>query len=164
MASNHLSYLDPGVVAVACPRRINFIARDDLFTVHPFFSWWLRKVNVFPVKRDSADISAFRESMRRLSAGAGLLIFPEGSRQKGGVLGNPEPGVGFLVARTSAPVIPVFLQGTEKALPRDAKRLYFNRITVCFGRKILLEGRMPYQDIALEIMRNIRHLSCAGLN
>lgn len=164
LACNHLSYLDPGIVAVACPRRINFIARDDLFTVHPFFSWWLRNVDVIPVKRNSADISAFKESMRRLSAGKGLLIFPEGSRQKAGVLGKPEEGVGFLAVKSNVPVIPVFIKGTEKALPRDAKKLQIHPISISFGEQISLERRMPYQDAALEIMNGIRHLSCTGLN
>ncbi len=164
LASNHLSYLDPGIVAVACPRRLNFIAKEDLFTVHPFFSWWLRNVDVIPVKRNAADISAFKESMRRLAAGKALLIFPEGSRQKGGVLGNPEVGVGFLAAKSNAPVIPVFIKGTDNALPRDAKKLHFCTVTISFGKQIPLERRMPYQDLALEVMNGIRHLSCTGLN
>jgi 1-acyl-sn-glycerol-3-phosphate acyltransferase len=163
LASNHVSYLDPPVVGVACPRRLNYMARDTLF-LQPLFAWWLREVGVFPVKRNSADISAFKESLRRLAQGSGLLIFPEGARQKNGVLGQPEPGVGFLVAKTNVPVIPVFVKGTEKILPKGARRLNFSGITVCFGEQIPLERRMPYQDIALLIMNSIRHLSCTGLN
>ncbi|TRZ96177.1 1-acyl-sn-glycerol-3-phosphate acyltransferase [bacterium] len=163
LASNHVSYLDPPVVGVSCPRRLSYMARDTLF-LQPLFAWWLRKVGVFPVKRNSADISAFKESLRRLAQGGGLLIFPEGTRQKNGVLGSAEPGVGFLVAKTNLPVIPVFVKGTEKILPKDAKRLNLSNITVCFGEQIPLERRMPYQDIALLIMNSIRHLSCTGLN
>ena len=163
LASNHLSYLDPPVLAASSPRRVSFMARHDLFK-HPLFAWWLRRVGAFPVKRGSADISAFKESMRQLSIGMGLLIFPEGTRQKDGALGSPEMGVGFLVAKTNVPVIPVFIKGTGEVLPRDAKGLRLGRITVYFGKQIPLERRMPYRDLAIEIMKNIRHLSCTGLN
>ncbi len=163
LASNHASYLDPVVLAAACPRKLNFMARHDLFDI-PVFSWVISHVDSFPVKRESPDPSAFKEAMRRLKAGKGLLVFPEGGRQVDGKLGEPEPGIGFLSVKLGVPVIPAFIKGTEKALPKGAKFIRPKKVAVYFGKQILVERRLSYQDIARIIMEDIRLLSCSVAN
>ena len=159
LASNHVSYLDPIAVGIACRRKLNYMAKEELFC-NPLFSGFLSRINVFPVKRDSADLSALKEAMRRVRTGAGLVLFPEGSRRFDGASGEPYAGIGFLAAKLSVPVIPAFVKGTEKALPAGAKFIRLTSVSVCFGKQISIEGRMPYQDIAGHIMDSIRHLSC----
>lgn len=159
LASNHASYLDPIVLGVACSRKLNFMAKQELF-VNPFFSWILLRVGAFPVKRESADLSAIKEAMRRLKKGMPLVLFPQGSRKFDGTSREPYPGIGFLAAKLEVPVVPVFIKGTEKALPKEAKFIRLTKISLHFGKQISLERRMPYQDTARLIMDNIRHLSC----
>lgn len=160
LASNHVSYLDPIIVGSACPRKLNYMARHDLF-YNRFFSWWLDAVDTFPVKRDTADLSAIKEAMRRVKAGKGLLLFPEGRRKDANStsFGKPQAGVGFLADKLDVPVIPVFVKGSEKAFPRGAKFIQPTKVDVYFGKQIKIERGLPYQDIAEEIMKNIRHLS-----
>lgn len=159
LASNHLSYLDPVVLGVACPRKLNFMAKYDLFS-YPLSSWFMSCLGAFAVKRESADISALKEAMKRLKNGKALVIFPEGSRRVNSVSTQPQAGVGFLAAKLDVPVIPAFIKGTDLALPRGAKFIRPCQIFVYFGKEISLERRQPYQDIACEIMKSIRHLSC----
>jgi len=159
LASNHVSYLDPIAVGVACQRKLNYMGKEELFC-NPLFSRFLSRINVFPVKRDSADLSALKEAMRRVRMGEALVLFPEGSRRFDGASHEPYPGIGFLAAKLSVPVIPAFIKGTEKALPAGAKFIRLTNISVRFGKQISIERRMPYQDIAHHIMDNIRHLSC----
>jgi len=159
LASNHISYLDPIALGIACPRKLNFMARHDLFSNY-LFSKWLSCVGVFPVKRNSADLSALKEAMRRLKNGAGLVLFPEGSRGFEGDSNQPQPGIGFLAAKLNVPVVPAFVKGSQEALPRGAKFIKPVEVSVYFGKQIIIERRMPYQDIAGLIMENIRHLSC----
>jgi len=159
LASNHASYLDPVAVGVACKRKLNYMAKEELFR-NPLSSWFFRAINVFPVKRDSADLSALKEAMRRVRRGEPLVLFPEGSRRFDGASSQPYPGIGFLAAKLNVPVIPAFIKGTGKALPPGAKFIKLTNVSVCFGKQISIERRMPYQDIAGHIMDNIRHLSC----
>jgi 1-acyl-sn-glycerol-3-phosphate acyltransferase len=159
LASNHVSYLDPIAVGVACQRKLNYMAKEELFC-NPLFSRLLSRIGVFPVKRDSADLSALKEAMRRVRIGGALVLFPEGSRRFDGASHEPYSGIGFLAAKLNVPVIPAFVKGTEKALPAGAKFIRLTNISVCFGKQISIERRMPYQDIAGHIMDNIRHLSC----
>jgi 1-acyl-sn-glycerol-3-phosphate acyltransferase len=160
LASNHVSYLDPPALGIACPRKLNYMARHDLFSF-PLASWWFSAVGVFPVKRNSADILAFKTAMRRLKNGEGLLLFPEGTRQEtAGLFGNPEPGIGFLASKFNCPVIPAFVRGTEKAFAKGAKFIAPKKIFVYFGKQIHIERGLPYQTVAKLIMENIRHLAC----
>jgi len=159
LASNHVSYLDPIVLGVACPRKLNFMAKQELF-VAPWFSHLLSKVGAFPIKRDSADLSALKEAMRRLKSGKVLVLFPEGSRRFNAVSVEPQAGIGFLVAKLNVSVVPAWIKGTAVALPKGARSIKPVKISVYFGKQIFIERRMPYQEIAKTVMENIRHLSC----
>jgi 1-acyl-sn-glycerol-3-phosphate acyltransferase len=164
VAANHVSYLDPLVIGISCPRRLSYMARHDLFT-NPVFGGIIRNLGAFPVKRKTGDISALKEAFKRLREGKGLLIFPEGTRQTGGSMAEQaQPGIGFLAAKVNVPVIPVFVKGTDVSLPRGARFFHRARISVCFGRQISFERRLPYQDIAQIILEGIRKISCSALN
>ena len=118
LVCNHVSYLDPAVLGVACPRPVSFMARDTLYH-NRLLGLWMKLVNVIPVKRDSADFSAIKKGLRVVQKGKGLAIFPEGTRripEKAFI--NPEPGAGFLADKGRVPVIPAFVSGTYEALPK----------------------------------------------
>ncbi len=159
LASNHMSNLDPMVLGAASSRRLDFMAKQDLFN-NFLFGRLIYNCGAFPVKRGAADVSAVKEGIRRIKEGHGLLLFPEGSRRSDMPIDKPLPGVGFLAAKANAPVIPAFISGTGLALPKGSKFLRPASISVRFGRQISLERRMPYQDFAQLIMENIRNLSC----
>ncbi len=163
LVSNHISNLDPIVLGVACRQELNFMAKEELFK-NPCFGWILRKVNAFPLKRKGADISAIRMAMKRVNSGGALLIFPEGGRSEDGKLGAGHEGVGFLASKLNVPVIPAFIQGTEKALPKGAAFVRPTKISVRFGKQIPLERRVAYSDVADTVMRAIKHLSCSESN
>jgi len=157
LASNHVSYLDPVAVACACPRKLNFMAKEELFSrawSYSFFS----AIKCFPIKRNSADLSALKEALRRLKGGEPLALFPEGSRTLDGASAAPYPGIGFLAAKLNIPVVPVYVQGTDVALPKGARFVRFTRISVCFGRQMRVDKKLSYKDIAQRIMENVRHL------
>lgn len=159
LASNHVSYLDPIALGIACPRPLNYMARHDLF-FNPFFGWLLRHVRSFPLKRDTADLSAIKKALCCLEAGEPLVLFPEGSRRMEQVSDEPQAGIGFLALKSGAPVIPACIKGTDVALPKGAKFIKPTKVSVHFGEQILIERGMPYQDIAKLIMEKVRHLSC----
>jgi 1-acyl-sn-glycerol-3-phosphate acyltransferase len=160
LVSNHVSNLDPIALGLACPGNVNFMAKEELF--HPFFwGWILRLVNCFPLKRKGADLWAIREAIRRVShGGGGLLIFPEGTRSLDGKLGKGQEGVGFLVDKLNVPVIPAFVKGTLKAMPKGAVFPRPLKISVEFGKQIPLERRVAYSDVAVKVMQAIKQLSC----
>lgn len=159
LASNHVSYLDPLAVGAACPRKLSYMAKEELFK-NRFFAWVLPRLGSIPLKRNVADFSAIREAMRRLEKGSALVIFPEGGRQFENKPSVAEAGIGFFAAKLDVPVIPAFVSGTDKALPRRAKFIRPHRVLVSFGAQVPIERRLPYEDIAKTIMDSIRRLAC----
>lgn len=159
LASNHLSYLDPIVLGVACPRRLNFMARDDLFDI-PIFSLLIRILGAFPVKRYSPDISSFKDALKRLKEGKPVVVFPQGRRTFSDEPYLALPGIGFLAVKAKVSVIPSYIEGTDKALPINAKFIRLKPVKVTFGKEIYIERRKPYnyQEVSDQIMEAIRRL------
>ena len=160
LASNHASYLDPIVLGGACWRKLSFMARHDLFKNY-FSSLLLSSLRVFPVKRNSADLGAIKEAIKRLKSGGALVLFPEGRRrEKNGKDAPPQPGIGFLAAKLGVPIIPAFIKGTKEAMPKGARFIIPKKISVSFSKKIYIERGLPYEKIAQMVMDSIRRLEC----
>lgn len=135
LAINHQSYLDPPLAGTTCDRAIYFLARRTLLDV-PLLGWLLPKLNVIPVNQEGIDRSALKALIRVLKAGNAALIFPEGSRTVDGSLQPAEPGLGLIIAKTLAPVVPMRIFGAREALPRGGGGLHFVPITIVIGEPI----------------------------
>jgi 1-acyl-sn-glycerol-3-phosphate acyltransferase len=135
LACNHVSHLDPVVLGVASPRRVTYMARHTLWS-----GFWMRffmdTTECIPLRRGESDVWAIRESARRLKKGITLGLFPEGTRQTDGRLGQAKRGIGFLASLARTNVVPVAIKGTYEALPKGAKRLQPSKIRVAFGTPI----------------------------
>jgi cytidylate kinase len=131
-ASNHISYFDPPAVSITLPREVHFVAKDTLFNI-----WWLGPVirfyNAFPIKRGVFDREAMAAALAILERARSVLIFPEGGRVAGGELGSARSGVGYLAVLSGVPVVPVYLQGTDRL-----KDCFFRkaRVRVIHGKPI----------------------------
>lgn len=136
LAPNHVSTLDPPIVACASPRTLAFMAKEELFRP-PVFGPLIRSLNAFPLKRGKGDIEAVKMALRLLEARYALLIFPEGTRGPGEVMLPFESGVYALARKTGAPVVPVGVCGTARVLPKGSKMPRRGRMTVAFGRPML---------------------------
>jgi 1-acyl-sn-glycerol-3-phosphate acyltransferase len=137
LAPNHQSLLDPPLVGVSCGRWPFIMAKAELF--HGIVGWAIEQMGSFPVKRGAADRAAFKTAKRILSEGHPLLIFPEGTRTRTGELGPAEAGLAMLAHSNRAPVVPVFISGTEAAFSprRGGFRLVKARIE--FGKPLYFE-------------------------
>ena len=117
LVSNHQSFIDPVVAGIHIPRAVHFMARDSLFA-NPIFGRLIAAVNAFPVRRNTADLGAIKEAMRRLKQGRLLLMFPEGTRTPDGRIQPLLPGMFAIAKKTEVPIVPVLIDGVFKAWPR----------------------------------------------
>jgi 1-acyl-sn-glycerol-3-phosphate acyltransferase len=169
LAGNHVSFLDPPFLGLACRREAFYMARDTLFR-NPVSNWILRSWNCVPISRDRGDIGAMRTVLRMLGEGKAVVMFPEGTRSKDGRLQEARAGIGMIAARANVPIVPMRIFGTERALPKGASLPRPAKVEIKFGEPFLyplpadfekLRGeavKAVYFDIGREIMKRIEGL------
>jgi 1-acyl-sn-glycerol-3-phosphate acyltransferase len=158
VACNHVSYFDPPVLGTACPRRIQYMAKEELFRV-PVLGPAIRAVGAYPVDRHGSAASAIKRSVEVLRQGGAIGIFPEGGRN---VTGSAEVrgGVALLASLGKAPVVPARLVGTSAAKRLEQFRVYFGRpLSLPNDRKATREEMANFTD---QVMRAIRSLPASS--
>lgn len=139
IVANHASYFDPPVVGVSYGKKTAFLARKTLFK-KGFFGWLYPKLNAIPVDQDGPDMSSLKRIIKELKNGNPVLIFPEGQRSVDGTILPGEAGVGLVIAKSKAPVLPMRIFGAFEAFPRGAKiPKFFTKITVSVGDMITFD-------------------------
>jgi 1-acyl-sn-glycerol-3-phosphate acyltransferase len=161
LVSNHLNNADPPVLTQTMPRRIVWMAKQELFDI-PLFGWVFHVFGLIPVRRAEADLKALRRAQQVLRTGHVLGMFPEGTRSKTGGMKEGEPGTAVIALRTGVPLLPVAIWGTEGVkLPRDI--VARTRIQVRIGKPFRVSAgeRLNKERIASathEIMEQIAEL------
>ena len=170
LPANHASYLDPFLIGSGLKRAINYLGRESLFRF-PGVGALLRSWNAVPVDREGGGARGLKNIIERLHAGGGIVLFPEGTRTKDGNLQPAHSGVGLIVLKSEAPVVPVRVFGTFEAYGRAMKFPRPHPVAIKYGRpvdfsKLRAEAKVCdkvrlkkiYQEIADEIMAAIAKL------
>jgi 1-acyl-sn-glycerol-3-phosphate acyltransferase len=171
VAANHISFWDPPLVGTAAVRELHFLAKEELFRT-PVLGPLIRSVNAIPIRRGAADLSGLKKAMDVLRSGRALIMFPEGTRARGGELREARPGVGMLAVATDARVVPAYISGSNHPakwmLHRERVRVWFGPPRTwqeLAGRDGELEpGRALYQGVSAGVMREIAALKAGQLN
>lgn len=170
LASNHASFLDPPLVGSGLKRDINYLTRESLFRF-PGIGALLRSWNAVPVDRDGGGAKGLKIILERLLAGGGIILFPEGTRTKDGKLQPARSGIGLIVIKSTAPVVPVRVFGTFEAFGKNHKFPRPHHVAVKYGQPMNFEKlraeaktcdkarlREIYEQVADEIMAAIAKL------
>lgn len=165
LAMNHQSFLDPPLAGNACDRAIYFLAKRSLMNA-PVLGWVLPKLNVIPVDLEGKDRSALKALIRILRSGECALVFPEGTRTPDGNLQPAEPGVGLVIAKTGAPVVPMRIFGAFDAWPIGGQLRLWRKITIVVGEPLYfspvdleLRDKDRYRRLSQRVMDAIARLT-----
>jgi 1-acyl-sn-glycerol-3-phosphate acyltransferase len=166
LAGNHNSNLDALAIMSLMPLRLlpklRPVAAMDYFLTGGFRSWFATNIiGIIPVKRGSGkDGNPLKLAEEALDRGEILVIFPEGSRGEPETLQEFKKGIGHLAhARPEVPVVPVFMHGLGKALPRGSLVLVPFNATVSVGEP--LYGTATHSEFVSKLQRAIADLAAA---
>lgn len=170
LTPNHASLLDPFALAAALPRaRLRNVywagLKDMLFKSAPrrLFS---RMFNVFPVDPFAGPVSSLSYGKAVLERGDALVWFPEGERTYSGKMQRFQPGIGQLAEATGAPLVPVHIEGTYAAWPRQKRLPRPRPVRIVIGEPVSVdqldaegEGETSRERIAGALREAVRALA-----
>jgi 1-acyl-sn-glycerol-3-phosphate acyltransferase len=137
LAANHDSLLDPFVLGCATSRPVRYMAKAELWN-NPVAGWLMDGLGAFPVRRAAGDKGATTRAVELLQAGEVVGIFPEGTalpyRRK--TWGR---GAARLALETGAPIVPIALLHTERALRPARPKIGFPVLEVLVAPPITVE-------------------------
>ena len=140
VAPNHVSYLDSFVVAAALDyrllRRTYWAGWTGAAFGNPLTRAVSRLAQVVPIDPQRAGVSSLAFGAAVLARGKSLIWFPEGERSPSGELQQFRPGIGMLLEHFQAPVVPVSIQGTFRAMPRGRATIRPTKVKVIFGEPL----------------------------
>ncbi|MDP2726964.1 MAG: lysophospholipid acyltransferase family protein [Dehalococcoidia bacterium] len=114
LVSNHLNNVDPPVLSASLPRRIVFMAKEELYNARNISGFLTRGFGAFPVRRGEVDRRALRQAVQALERGLLLGLFPEGTRSLKGQMQEAQLGTAWIALESGASILPVAIWGTEE--------------------------------------------------
>ncbi|MGA2417638.1 MAG: lysophospholipid acyltransferase family protein [Candidatus Staskawiczbacteria bacterium] len=184
LVAPHPSWIDPFLVAILIAwyyalhplRHAPLIVADRLNFYDSWWFWPFRSVMV-PVDRDSdrKKATALLRIKKAVDLGRPIVIFPEGGRtfkgkegeflysQRGNKIRFLQGGIGLLVRKTEAAVIPIGIKGSDKAFPNSRERLItkfvpWKRITIAVGEPMRFDASTPRERVTQEIASTLLKL------
>jgi 1-acyl-sn-glycerol-3-phosphate acyltransferase len=160
LAPNHFSFMDHFFAGAFIRRRVNFMAKSQLFV--PPMQFIYTHGGVFPVRRGHQDEEAFLTANGILARGGAIVMYSEGGRSRTGTLAEqPKRGIGRLALESGAPVVPVAIHGSSRV--RNWKRAQFPKVRVRYGDavrwpRVAEPTRDQQQAVANEIFARIKRL------
>ena len=130
ICANHINYLDAAAVVLLNKRKVNFVAKEDLF-IHRILNWLAHVFDIIPIKRNMQDMEAMKRCIRVLKSGEILGIFPEGTRKGLEKTGKAKNGAAYMAIKTGVPIIPCGIHGTFKP---------FSKVYINYGEPIDLSS------------------------
>ena len=125
LVANHQSLVDIPLLLSAFRRPVKFLAKRELGEIPLFGKAMAAAGNLFVDREDPRDaVQMLRDAGARVREGALLVVFPEGTRSTDGSIGQFKPGAFYLAQRSGAPVVPVYIDGGNRALPKGAFRFH----------------------------------------
>ena len=164
--ANHQSWFDILAIFLCTPVEVRFVAKKELFAI-PFFGQTLKALGHVRLDRTNLKqaITAYEVAARyikdqRLS----VLVFPEGTRSRTGLLQPFKTGPFVLALQAGAAVVPAYVAGTFGILPKGSIRVHPHPVHVMFGPPIptaglTVEDREALRDQARAAVARLRAAS-----
>lgn len=136
VAGNHLSTLDPPLLAAVLNRPIAYMAKKELFEdKSKLLSFLVHTLGAFAVNREKPEIATFKTVKAVFNTPWSLGIFPQGKIIKEPVLSHVHKGFIMFAKKFKANIVPVGICGFDGY----AKKLFEKNITVKVGKPISYE-------------------------
>ena len=159
VCGNHISMIDPVILAVSTKRQIHYMGKKELFD-NKFLSFVFRNLGAFPVDRHGISLSAIKNSISVLNNKGVLGLYPEGTRVHGYDENNAKPGIAMIANKAKVKIVPVYIEGPYKF--RGKIEIFFGKEKDYFENLTGKANTEIYTEIGKEILKDIYNLRIDG--
>jgi len=170
LIANHNSHMDTMAIMSSIPsryiHRVHPIAAEDFFggsKIKELLMKYLVNATLIPRKKavSEDDIDPISVMSNLLKKGRSIIVYPEGSRGAPGVIKNFKKGIGYLIKQhPKIDVIPVFLDGLHKTLPKGRKLILPYNCKIIFGNSIVFKTN-KLEDIINQSEKEVQKIKSA---
>lgn len=156
LAANHQSYIDGLFAMQALPahtiRQTYFYAKEA-HVHHGYVAWMAARHNVIVMEPSNLKKS-IQKLGEALKQGRNIIIFPEGTRTRNGLVGDFKKMFAILSVELNVPVIPICIKGAYEAMPKHSKFPRPHKVTVEYLPAIE-PGQMDYDQLTAKVKEEI---------
>lgn len=142
LVATHESIIDICALFCAVPVPLRFMLKQEMTRV-PFVGRYAKAMGMCFIERDgnrASMVRSLRAAADIVNAGHVLCIFPEGTRNRGGQVGEFKAGAFQVALGAGVPVVPVAMTGSGAIVPPNGFRVRPGTIRVRIGAPIAAEG------------------------
>lgn len=159
--SNHSSILDIPILLYSTNRNLGFIAKKEILKT-PIIGYWLRNSKCVPLDRENprAAMASINAAIKNIQDGNSMVVFPEGTRNKEGKVGDFKKGSLKLATKSKAKIVPVSIDRASRAF-EDNRQIKAVKIKVVFGNVIDTNNLSKEDEV--DLAKNIRDIIVSNL-
>jgi 1-acyl-sn-glycerol-3-phosphate acyltransferase len=141
--ANHQGYMDIPAIYGYVPKFISFVSKKEIGSI-PLIGDWMRFLHCTLMDRKSprASVQAIHDAAENVKRGYSQVIFPEGTRSKGGPHREFKAGSFKLAFLSESPIVPVTIENTYK--------VFEEKKTVVKGNTVILTIHDPIETKGLD--------------
>lgn len=163
VVSNHQGFFDIPLLMGSTGFPIGFIAKTDL-AKFPFLNDWMQLIHCLFMDRNDMkqSLKIIMEGIKQIKNGQSMVIFPEGTRSKGGPVAEFHAGSFKLATKSKAPIIPVTIDGSYKIMEEKHGNIQPSEITLTVHPPIYTQNLTKEEVNSLPV--TVREIISAPLN
>lgn len=152
-APNHASHLDLGVLLAVLPSRFRHkmvaaSGADYFFDTKLKAALAAGGLSAVPMERHKVGRRSAELLQKLLGEGWSVVLFPEGSRTPDGWMHSYQGGAAYLAEKCGVPVVPIYIGGTRRLLPKGKSVPKVGKVIVTFGRPMWAREGENYRKMA----------------
>jgi len=139
--SNHRGAFDIPVLQTRLPIQFRWVATKGLFKI-PIVGWAMSLAGYIAMDRQNSEdaVKTIEKAAGKIKGGMPVLVFPEGTRNESEKLLSFKRGAFILAVKSSAPIVPVAIKGTEAIMKRGSVVIHPASVRVSIGKPIEVDG------------------------
>ncbi len=161
--ANHQSNFDIPVLLGKLPVQFRWLAKEELFRI-PLFGFAMKRAGYISIDRSDfrKAVLSLKKAAETVRKGASVIIFPEGTRSRDGLIHDFKKG-GFIMAiDAKVPIVPVVLHGTRAIMAKESLRINPNDVLVEIKKPIKTsEFTRKTKD---QLMERVRRSICESFD